>query len=77
MRQILKANGAEVALSEATPASRAAVCEQIASSRGYHMVHACDDPDVTAGQATVALEFLQQVSRCFNKLLPFLLICNI
>jgi threonine dehydratase len=42
-------------------AERQAVCERLIEQHGYALVHPFENPDVIAGQGTVALELLQQV----------------
>ncbi len=42
-------------------AERQAVCDRILAERGSALIHPFENPDVIAGQGTVALELLQQV----------------
>ena len=53
--------GAEVVLHGDTVAEAEARCEQIRSQRGLVMVHPYDDPEIIAGQGTIALEMLEDV----------------
>jgi threonine dehydratase len=50
--------GAAVVLEGETLAESAAVAERLARERGLTFVHPYDDPDIVAGQGTVALELL-------------------
>lgn len=52
--------GAEVVLSGDTFDDTKAEAARIAAARGLTMVHPYDDPDVIAGQGTIALEMLEQ-----------------
>lgn len=50
--------GAEVILHGATLAESQVLVEQIVGERGLVLVHPYDDPDIIAGQGTIALEML-------------------
>jgi len=54
--------GAEVVLYGETVAEAQSRCEQIQSQRGLLLVHPYDDPSIIAGQGTIALEMLEDVS---------------
>jgi threonine dehydratase len=54
--------GAEVVLHGETVAEAQSRCEQIQSQRGLLLVHPYDDPRIIAGQGTIALEMLEDVS---------------
>jgi threonine dehydratase len=53
--------GAEVVLHGETVAEAQARCEQIRAQRDLVMVHPYDDPQIIAGQGTIALEMLEDV----------------
>ncbi len=53
--------GAEVVLEGETIAEAQARCEQILGERGLTLVHPYDDPRIISGQATIALEMLEEV----------------
>lgn len=53
--------GGILRLCEPTYAARQAACDAIIAETGAHLAHSANDPHVIAGQATVALEFSQQV----------------
>lgn len=57
----VRAWGGEVTLCEPTMAAREAAAAQIALASGAVPIHPYDDPDVIAGQGTIALELLEQV----------------
>ncbi len=54
--------GAEVVLHGDSVAEAEARCEQIRSQRDLVMVHPYDDPEIIAGQGTIALEMLEDVA---------------
>ncbi len=56
-----KSHGAEVVLHGETITESQARCEQIESARGLTLVHPYDDPEIMAGQGTIALEMLEDV----------------
>ena len=56
-----RAYGAEVVLDGETVAEAQARAEAIARERGLILVHPYDDPQVIAGQGTIALEMLEEV----------------
>jgi threonine dehydratase len=53
--------GAEVVLCEPTVAAREAAAAKLVAETGAVFIHPYDDPDVIAGQGTIALELLEQV----------------
>jgi threonine dehydratase len=57
----VRAYGGEVVLCEPTLAAREAAAARIVADTGALFIHPYDDPDVIAGQGTVALELLEQV----------------
>lgn len=61
-QQAVKEYGAEVVLCEPTMASRLETMDQIVQSTGAHPVPPYNDERVIAGQGTVALELLDQVT---------------
>ena len=52
--------GAEVITFDRYTTDREELTAQVAAERGLHVLHAYDDPEVIAGQGTVALELLEQ-----------------
>jgi threonine dehydratase len=54
-------HGARLQLCEPTLAAREAAAAQIIADTGATLIHPFDNPDVMAGQGTVALELLEQV----------------
>lgn len=59
-KQAVAGYGAEIIFCGPTLADRDKVVNQVIERTGAHFVHPYDNLDVIAGQATVALEFLQQ-----------------
>ena len=59
-KDAMRGYGAE--LVECPRPERSAVCDRLAAERGLRVVPPFDDPDVIAGQATVALEILEDRS---------------
>ncbi len=57
----VRAYGGEITLCEPTVAAREAEAARIVAETGAVFIHPYDDPDVIAGQGTVALELLEQV----------------
>ena len=57
----VRAYGAEVTLCEPTVAAREVGAARIVAQTGAVFIHPYDDPDVIAGQGTIALELLEQV----------------
>jgi threonine dehydratase len=57
-----RAHGAEVVLHGETIAESQAHCEAIQAGRGLILVHPYDDARIIAGQGTIALEMLEEVS---------------
>lgn len=62
--------GADVIFYERASANRAEIAEGIARERGAAVVPPYDDPEIIAGQGTVALEFVQDVSGLEVMLVP-------
>jgi threonine dehydratase len=56
-----KSHGAEVVLHGETVSEAQARCEEIQRERGLTLVHPYDDPQIMAGQGTIALEMLEDV----------------
>jgi threonine dehydratase len=56
-----KSHGAEVVLHGETVSESQARCEEMQSARGLTLVHPYDDPEIMAGQGTIALEMLEDV----------------
>jgi len=54
-----KSHGADVVLHGETVSESEARCEEIKSERGLTLVHPYDDPQIMAGQGTIALEMLE------------------
>jgi threonine dehydratase len=54
-----KSHGAEVVLHGESISEAQARCEEIQSERGLTLVHPYDDPQIMAGQGTIALEMLE------------------
>lgn len=52
--------GATVVLSGDSFDAASEYCQQLAQEHGYTLIHPFDDPDVIAGQGTIAKELLQQ-----------------
>jgi threonine dehydratase len=57
-----RSHGAEVVLDGESVAEAQARCEQIQAERGLTLVHPYDDARIIAGQGTIALEMLEEVS---------------
>jgi threonine dehydratase len=57
----VRAYGGEVILCEPNVAAREAAAARIVAETGAVFIHPYDDPDVIAGQGTIALELLEQV----------------
>jgi len=57
----VRAYGGEITLCEPTVTAREAAAARIVAATGAVFVHPYDDPDVIAGQGTIALELLEQV----------------
>jgi threonine dehydratase len=64
------AYGAEVTRVGLTSEDRRVVAERIAAEKGFLMVRPFDDPDVVAGQGTVALEILHDLPQTEAILVP-------
>lgn len=69
-----RAYGGEVVFYDRYTEDRAAVGKKIADDRGLTLVPPYDDPDVIAGQGTLALEIVQQAA-AINADLDALLVC--
>jgi len=65
-----EAFGAEVVLSGETLSESQTRAEEIARERGLVLVHPYDDPDIIAGQGTVALEVLADVPEIDTLIIP-------
>nr|BED43047.1 aspartate racemase like protein [Todarodes pacificus] len=57
----VKTYGADVVLSPPTPQDRRMICENLSTEKGYEIIEPFDNYDVIAGQATIALELLEEV----------------
>jgi threonine dehydratase len=66
----VRACGGEIVLCESTLAAREATAAQIVEQTGAQFIHPYDDPDVIAGQGTIALELLEQVPQLDYILCP-------
>ncbi len=60
--QSAKARGARVILHGDTYDDASSYCEKLVAEKGYTYIHPFDDPDVIAGQGTIGMEILRQVS---------------
>jgi threonine dehydratase len=65
-----RAMGAEVILFEGGQAERWAFVHDLARERGAALVHAFDDPEVMAGQGTLALEILDDLPEVDTVVVP-------
>jgi threonine dehydratase len=65
-----RAMGAEVILFEGKQAPRWALVHELVKEHGYTLVHAFDDPVVMAGQGTLALEILQDLTDVDTVVVP-------
>src|SRR5215831_3116832 len=63
--EAVRRHGAKVALVGADYSEAEAVCARMVAESGMTLIHAYDDPDVIAGQATIALETLRQAASNF------------
>lgn len=59
----VKARGAEVVLNGVSYSEAYEYALQLAQQKGYTFVHPYDDPEVIAGQGTIAMEILRQYSQ--------------
>jgi threonine dehydratase len=66
----VRAYGGQITLCEPTVAAREAAAAQIVAATGAVFIHPYDDPDVIAGQGTIALELLEQVPQLDYLLCP-------
>lgn len=57
----VRGQGAEVVLCEPTQAAREEATRQIIEEQGAILIHPYDDPRIIAGQATVAMELLEEI----------------
>ncbi|MCB2100537.1 MAG: threonine/serine dehydratase [Rhodobacterales bacterium] len=71
-----RAYGAEVVLYDRKTENREAIGEALAAERGLTLVRPYDDPDVIAGQGTVALEVVEQARLKDLHLDAFLVPCG-
>lgn len=69
-KDAVRGYGAEVVECEPTQAARQATLEQVIARTGAEMIHPYDDPRVIAGQGTVALEILAQMSEVQAVVVP-------
>ena len=60
--------GAKVVLHGDTYDEAADHCYTLVEKKGYVLVHPYDDPDVIAGQGTIAMEILQQIPSTLDKI---------
>ena len=65
-----RSHGAEVVLDGESVADAQARCEIIQKERGLTLVHPYDDANVIAGQGTIALEMLEEVSDLDQLVIP-------
>ena len=65
-----RSHGAEVVLDGDTVADAQARCERIQAERGLTLVHPYDDPLIMAGQGTIALEMLEDVTDLDSIVIP-------
>jgi threonine dehydratase len=66
----VRAYGGEITLCDPTVAAREAAAARIVAETGAVFIHPYDDPDVIAGQGTIALELLEQVPQITWLLCP-------
>jgi threonine dehydratase len=66
----VRAYGGQITLCEPTVAAREAAAAAIVAETGALFIHPYDDPDVIAGQGTIALELLEQVPQISWLLCP-------
>jgi threonine dehydratase len=69
-RQAVEAFGGKITLCEPTLAAREAAAQNIIEQTGAVLVHPYNDERIIAGQATAALELLEQVSELDTVLAP-------
>ena len=58
----VKARGAKVVLHGDTYDEASVFSKKLAEEKGYQYIHPFDDPDVIAGQGTIGMEILRQIS---------------
>jgi len=68
--ETVKSFGVNLVLSEPDADSRAATCAQLQKETGATFIHPYDNPFVMAGQGTVGLEILEQVSEIDAVIVP-------
>ena len=66
----LKARGARVVIEGDSQDEAQVAAERLAEETGYVLVNPCDDPDVIAGQGTIASEILEQVPNLDTVIVP-------
>lgn len=69
-KEAIRAYGAEIIECESNLQAREDTLKQVVESTGARVVHPYDDDLVIAGQGTVALEFLDQVSELDSLVVP-------
>ncbi len=62
--------GAEVVLAGRVFDETLRVAKRIAEERGYYLVHAFNDPDIIAGQGTIALEVIEETDELDQIIVP-------
>jgi len=65
-----RSHGADVVLHGESMSETQARCEQIQAERSLILVHPYDDPRIIAGQGTIALEMLEDVSDLDTLIIP-------
>jgi threonine dehydratase len=65
-----RSHGAEVVLYGETIADAQLRCEAIRQERGLTLVHPYDDPHVIAGQGTIAIEMLEEITGLDTLVIP-------
>jgi len=65
-----RSHGADVVLHGESMSETQARCEQIQAERSLVLVHPYDDPRIIAGQGTIALEMLEDVSNIDTLIIP-------
>ncbi|MEB3766076.1 MAG: threonine ammonia-lyase [Desulfurococcales archaeon] len=65
-----KGYGAEVVLAGSVFDETLKAAQKIAEEKGYYLVHAFNDPDVIAGQGTIAFEIMEQLDSFDQVLVP-------
>lgn len=62
-KHVSEGYGATLVYCDPTPAARASTCAEISQRENYEIIPPYDHHDVIAGQGTIGIEFLSQVSR--------------